>query len=135
MLFPSPLFVSARAACREVPCWCWQAAASLHPRPRLLPASLGWRRHLLSRPGRAAARRADVCFHHVSPSPGARHPGLLIPVNFRSFWWRADFHVCGLTGIVLVLLLLVICEQPAFELTGSQPKSKHNQGQFWKWAF
>lgn len=134
MLFPSPLFVSARAACREAPCWCWLAAASLYPRPRLLPASLGWRRHLLSRPGRAAARRADVCFRLVSPSPGARHPGLLIPVNLRSFGWRAGFHVCGLTGIVLVLLL-VVCQQPAFELTGAQPKCKHIQFRFWKRTF
>lgn len=82
-LFPSSLFVSARAACREAPCWCWLAVASLHPRPPWLPASLGLCRHTHSRPGRAVARRAGICFRLVSPSPRARDPGLLIPINLR----------------------------------------------------
>lgn len=81
--FPSSLFVSARAACREAPCWCWLATASLHPRPLRLPASLGRCRHAHSRPGRAVARWAGICFCLVSPSPRARDPGLLIPVNLR----------------------------------------------------
>lgn len=64
-LFPLSLFVSARAAWREGPRWCWLAAASLHPGPLWLPASLGLCRHVHSRPGRAAARQADICFRLV----------------------------------------------------------------------
>lgn len=64
-LLPLSLFVSARTACREAPCWCWLAVASLRPGPLSLPAFLGRCRCIHSRPGRAAARRVGICFRLV----------------------------------------------------------------------
>lgn len=71
--------------------------------------------------------------------PGGQAYAFVLSLHLRepgtqAFWWRAGFHVCALTGVVLVLLL-VVCEPPAFGLTGSQSKCKHIQFKFWKRTF
>lgn len=79
---PSVLLCFSRATCREAPCWCWLAAASLHPRPlccQLPLASVDTH----SRPGGAAARQGGICCRLVLPFPGTRDPGLLISLNLR----------------------------------------------------
>lgn len=122
----------SRGACREAPCWCWLAAASLHPRPQWLPASLGQCRHSFQARGsccQAGRHMLPSCFA-ISRSQGPR------PFNFskpQAFWWRAGFHACALIGVVFVLWM--VCEPPAFGFIGTQTKCTYFQFRLWKRAF
>lgn len=83
-LLPWTLFASARAACREAPCWCWLAANSLHRGFSSCQLPLDGADMLI--PGQAEllpGRQAGICFQLVLPSPGPRDPGLLIPLDLR----------------------------------------------------